>query len=193
MMVAPYPLVPWSEVEQRAIPMFDLHHRERGMAWAKQAWRHLEEQEMTTRRRSVTEASTYLRLIALALIHDGYSKAAWNIHKGLSAVEWAAEFRFSRFALGKLNGYHYTEIQGDTDVEACNATIEFIAHDLIWEVCKALVKGYGSVDGLHASLWHIRHDPDDPTTPNAFSDEGPQKRAQAYLEEQLVFKGIEEA
>jgi hypothetical protein len=56
----------------------------------------------------------------------------------------------------------------------------------------ALVKHFGGVDGLHGSLWHIRYDPNDPTTPNAFSDEGPQKRAIAYLEDLIILKEKEE-
>lgn len=186
------PVIAWSEVEERAIPMFDHHHRERGLAWAKQAWAFLEAEEMTTRHNSFAEGLTYLRLIALALIHDGYNKAAWGTHKGHSAVEWAGNMPFSQFALGKMRGSVSEVIFGDTDEEQSAATIEYVARAHRWEVCKVLVHAYGSVDGLHASLWHIRYDPQDPKTPNAFSDEGSTKRALAFLDERLEYREEEQ-
>lgn len=185
-------VVAWEEVEERAVPMFDLHHRERGLAWARQAWEYLEADEMTRRYDSFAEGLTYLRLIALALVFDEYSQVAWNIHKGRSPLEWAADFSFSPFALGKMCGLDPVPINGDTDEEMCASTIHHCAQVHRWEVCVALVRAYGSVDGLHASLWHIRHDPQDLRTPDAFSDGASQKRAQAYLEKLMIPKEKEE-
>jgi hypothetical protein len=181
-----FQVVPWSEVEEYAIPMFDLHHSERGLAWAKQAWAFLEAKDLTAAEGLFAEGLTYLRLVALAMIHDEYSTVAWNKSKGLSAVQWAADMPLSTFALGRMCGFDRLFITGRTEADMCAETITHVADTSRWEVGCALVAGYGSVDGLHASLWHIRHDPQDPTTPNAFSNEGPQKRAMAYLEEMII-------
>jgi hypothetical protein len=186
------PVLPWSAVEHRAIPMFDLHHSERGLAWAKQAWACLTEEELTTCEDPYDEALTYIRLLSLALIHDEYSTVAWNTSSGRTAVQLAVGMDFSTFVLGVfygIEGGHYT---GTTEDEMRAAAIAHLADEFRWEVGMALVKHFGGVDGLHGSLWHIRYDPNDPTTPNAFSDEGPQKRAIAYLEDLIILKEKEE-
>ena len=175
----------WEAVEQRATAMFDLHHRERGLAWARQAWTYLKMHEMTRCCDSFSTGLVNLRLVALALVYDEYSKAAWNISKGYTPLQWATGMHFSQFALGKLCGLDPEPIMGNTDEEMSASTIEYHAMELRWEVCKTLVTYLGSVDALHGTLWYTRYDPEDPKAPNAFALAGSQNAALAYLQQIL--------
>lgn len=153
----------WEDIERAAAKMFNVWTSGGDLAFAKEAWGHLEAAGLTDDDGVAAATETYLRLIALCRIYEEFSGAKWDEDPDMPISFLAEDLDIDRFALGLLAGPHLQD--GDwryvEEFEMFKAALTAAVESFRPEVFECLRRAYGGDTCLYQRLCRTRSDSDE--------------------------------
>lgn len=142
----------WAYVEPAAKLALEIWVGQPELDWAKKAFAYLPGQGSLGTNDTVKKHVAIFRFLVLIGIYHDFCEVAWEQTSYISYAEWCEPLQgLDRFVVGQLSA-RLPEWQNEEEVEFRDAL------DLLVEaereiVVRALVRGFGGVAGLYASLW----------------------------------------
>jgi hypothetical protein len=150
----------WEDVEGSVKLAFDIWTDQRKLAWAKQAFDLLVSAGLAEDTDAFSRHQGIFRVMVLGGIYRDFCEAAWDQTSWINYVEWCEPPEIvDQFVIGQLFAW-MPDWDADEDVEFSVALDRLVEAER-GVVVEALLKGFGGVAGLYASLWHSAHDRDD--------------------------------
>ena len=143
--------IPWTLVETTTRAAFNIWVGQPEIEWAKAAFHNLARAGLLDDSSPLTRQLAVLRVLATAGIYHDSCEAAWEETSDIDYTEWCEDSLLDKFLLGFLFGttQQYSPEEELDFGEAVNALVE----EERPAVVEALIKGFGSVAELYASLW----------------------------------------
>lgn len=148
---APYPL-DWETVDRIAKSAFSIWVGQPELAWAKKAFGYLPGHGLSATNDAFNQTVAVFRFLVLGGIYNDFCEAAWDMTSYISYAEWCEPPDIiDRFVVGQLFA-RLPDWEPDDEVDYSDALDQLVEEER-GVVVAALLKGFGGVSGLYASLW----------------------------------------
>src|SRR5690348_10933828 len=148
---APYPFE-WETVQRIAKSAFSIWVGQPELAWAKRAFGYLPGHGLSATNDAFNQTAAVLRFLVLGGIYNDFCEVAWDMTSHISYLEWCEPPDIiDRFVVGQLFAQLPDWGPGD-EVDYSDALDRLVEQERSIVVA-ALLKGFGGISGLYASLW----------------------------------------
>jgi hypothetical protein len=151
--------VVWENVGESADKAFSVFLPQVGLKWARNAWAILSKSGLTSYSTEIERYAVLFRFLVLAGIYRDFCDAAFDEHSYLEYDYWAEPLELDSALVFQMVGKDPEwEIEEYAEMDSA---LLFLVEKHRSEVCKALLDGFGGVNGLFESLWLTTHPPEE--------------------------------
>jgi hypothetical protein len=152
--------ITWIDIHECAEQLFNVWVEQPELRWAQKSWTALEANGLTSYESEIEKCKVYIRLLVLAdlyrqFCHTAYDETYDDHDLYYLCDEFLSKFKLSPFYVGQLVGepfYDDTEDEEPDDAQLLNSGVRHCVTLLRKETLAALVKYFGSPEGLFVSL-----------------------------------------
>ena len=146
--------VEWEEVEDAAKLAFSVWMGQPELIWAKQQWDTLSRLKLTEYQDEFDRYTVLFRLLVLGGIYRDFCDAAWEEYSEPNYPDWAEPLELDAFIVGQLYA-RMPDWEPNEEITKDEA-LEALAENERTAVVDALMRAFGGVSSLYASLWKSR-------------------------------------
>lgn len=148
----------WDAIEPVAEELFGVLGKSE-LAWAGQAWRHLESAGLTGAAGEVERHMASVRAMTLATVYREFCRLAWKVRSDSSLADWWVYLDLQPMRLGQLLGVEADLDGARSETELVDQALRLLTTKERRPVWDALCAGFGNSSRLFISLWRTREDP----------------------------------